>query len=136
MSTPEKPFGVPGTSEESGQPISDEEEIEAARTANRFDIRRLIGALFILYGVILTVALLAGVTPRVHDRRLVAALFGLLTGEARHAAWARHIVGSTPVPEAFDHARSLGSVDKTLDRTRFIVGAPKTTAKRRPGFTG
>jgi len=34
----------------------------------------------------LTVALLAGVTPRMHDRRLTAALFGLLTTEARHAA--------------------------------------------------
>jgi ABC-type transport system involved in multi-copper enzyme maturation permease subunit len=35
------------------QIASDEEEIEAARAANRFDIRRLIGALFVLYGVIL-----------------------------------------------------------------------------------
>jgi hypothetical protein len=32
---------------------TDEEEIQAARAANRFDIRRLIGALFLLYGLIL-----------------------------------------------------------------------------------
>jgi hypothetical protein len=32
---------------------TDEEEIQAARVANRFDIRRLIGALFLLYGLIL-----------------------------------------------------------------------------------
>jgi hypothetical protein len=32
---------------------TDEEEVEAARAANRFDIRRLIGALFILYSLIL-----------------------------------------------------------------------------------
>jgi hypothetical protein len=32
---------------------TDEEEIKAARAANRFDIRRLIGGLFIIYGVIL-----------------------------------------------------------------------------------
>jgi hypothetical protein len=32
---------------------TDEEEIAAARAANRFDIRRLIGGLFILYGLIL-----------------------------------------------------------------------------------
>jgi len=32
---------------------TDEEEIEAARAANRFDIRRLIGGLFILYSLIL-----------------------------------------------------------------------------------
>lgn len=32
---------------------TDEEEVEAARAANRFDIRRLIGGLFILYSLIL-----------------------------------------------------------------------------------
>jgi len=32
---------------------TDEEEVEAARAANKFDIRRLIGALFILYSLIL-----------------------------------------------------------------------------------
>ena len=37
------------------KPISDEEEARAARLANRFDIRRLIGAVFLLYGLILTV---------------------------------------------------------------------------------
>jgi hypothetical protein len=55
MSSGDKPFGVPGTSEES-QPstgASDEEEIQAAKAANRFDIRRLIGGLFVLYGLIL-----------------------------------------------------------------------------------
>ena len=53
----------------------------------------------------LTVALLSGVTPRVHDRKLTAALFGLLTTEARHAAWARNIVGTTPVGEVVRRAR-------------------------------
>jgi hypothetical protein len=33
---------------------SDEEELRAARLANRFDIRRLIGGLFLIYGVVLT----------------------------------------------------------------------------------
>jgi hypothetical protein len=32
---------------------SEEDEAEAARAANRFDIRRLIGAVFTLYGLIL-----------------------------------------------------------------------------------
>ena len=36
------------------KPISDEDEARAARLANRFDIRRLIGAVFLLYGLILT----------------------------------------------------------------------------------
>src|SRR3954469_19592079 len=35
------------------KPISDEEETRAARLANRFDIRRLIGAVFLLYGRVL-----------------------------------------------------------------------------------
>ena len=85
----------------------------------------------------LTVALLAGVTPRVHDRSLTAALFGLLTTEARHAAWARNIVGTTPVGRSVDRARTLDSVRATVSRTRFIAAAPRMTRKRsRPHFTG
>jgi hypothetical protein len=84
----------------------------------------------------LTVALLTGVTPRVKDRGLTAALFGLLTVEARHAAWARSIVGASPVPVAFDEPRSLRSVNGAVARTRFIVQRPKTDAQRSPGFTG
>ena len=34
---------------------TDEEEVEAAKAANRFDIRRLVGGLFILYSLILIV---------------------------------------------------------------------------------
>ena len=35
--------------------IEDMDEVRAARLANRFDIRRIIGALFVLYGVVLIV---------------------------------------------------------------------------------
>jgi Ferritin-like domain len=84
----------------------------------------------------LTVALLAGVTPRIHDRRLTAALFGLLTVEARHASWARHIVGATPAPAAFDEPRTLDSVSGAVKRTHFITGAPKMTSSSSPNFTG
>jgi protein-S-isoprenylcysteine O-methyltransferase Ste14 len=41
-------------------PPEDHEEIRAARQANRFDIRRLIGALFVVYAVILIVLGVAG----------------------------------------------------------------------------
>jgi hypothetical protein len=84
----------------------------------------------------LTVALLTGVTPRVKDRGLTAALFGLLTVEARHAAWARNISGATPVPKAFDEPRSLQAVNGAVARTRFIVQRPNVGAKRSPRFTG
>ncbi len=56
MTSGDRPFGVPSTSPGESRPstgATDEEEIQAARAANRFDIRRLIGALFTLYGVIL-----------------------------------------------------------------------------------
>jgi hypothetical protein len=62
VSSSDRPFGVPGTSDEptASTGASDEEEIRAARAANRFDIRRLIGGLFILYGAILTIVGLVG----------------------------------------------------------------------------
>ena len=54
MSSGDKPFGVPGAGEdEAPREISDEEEAQAARAANRFDIRRLIGGVFTVYGFIL-----------------------------------------------------------------------------------
>lgn len=84
----------------------------------------------------LTVALLTGVTPQLQDRRLTAALFGLLTVEARHAAWARHIAGATPAPAAFDRAQTLDSVRGVVARTRFIAKRPTMATKKRPKFTG
>jgi hypothetical protein len=60
MTEPDNPFGVPGTE---GTPANDEPEVDevaVAKAANRFDIRRLIGALFILYGVILVVLGIVG----------------------------------------------------------------------------
>ena len=85
----------------------------------------------------LTVALLTGIVPQVQDRGLTAALLGLLTVEARHAAWARNIIGSSPAPTAFDEPQSLDSVRGALARTRFIVQQPRMTARRRrPRFTG
>lgn len=85
----------------------------------------------------LTVALLTGVTPQIHNRQLTAALMGLLTVEARHAAWARNIIRTTPAPTAFDTARTLDSVRGAVARTHFVVSKPKMTAKKRsPRFTG
>ena len=85
----------------------------------------------------LTVALLTGAVPLVKNRQLASAFFGLLTVEARHAAWARNITGADPSPDPFDRPRTLRSVQGALDRTRFITREPRTTASRRsPRFTG
>jgi hypothetical protein len=57
---PQMPFrgaggeGIPSTG------ATDEEELAAARVANRFDIRRIIGGLFVLYGVVLIVTGIVG----------------------------------------------------------------------------
>jgi hypothetical protein len=84
----------------------------------------------------LTVALLAGQTGRITSPGLVGALFSLLTVEARHAAWARHLVGTVPVAKSVDAALPVGAVDRIVDSTRFIVSRPRMTARRRPRFTG
>jgi len=60
MTEQEQPFrgddgeGIPSTG------ATEEEEIAAAKFANRFDIRRIIGAVFILYGVVLTITGIVG----------------------------------------------------------------------------
>jgi hypothetical protein len=71
MSTdePQRPFQGPGP--KSDEPMAstgatDEDEIEAARAANRFDIRRLIGGVFVVYGLILVALGLFGSTASKH----------------------------------------------------------------------
>ena len=84
----------------------------------------------------LTVALLGGVTPQIRDRGLTAALLGLLTVEARHAAWARNITAATPAPDSFDRPRTLASVRTAVARTHFIVQKPKMTGRAKPNYAG
>jgi hypothetical protein len=85
----------------------------------------------------LTTALLTGVTPKIRDRGLVAAAFSLLTVEARHAAWARHIAGFVPVAAPFDEPKPVKEVDRLVANTGFISTlALRTEARRRPRFTG
>ena len=84
----------------------------------------------------ITTALLAGQTPRVNSRPLVAALFSLLTVEARHAAWVRNVVGSLPVVSAFDEPRSMGQVAQVVNDTNFFARRPITQIQGAPRFTG
>ena len=59
MSEQKQPFR-PGSSEMQPTGVSDEDEARAAKMANRFDIRRIIGGLFVLYSVILIVTGIVG----------------------------------------------------------------------------
>ena len=70
----------------------DEEEVRAARLANRFDIRRLIGGLFLFYGLILTAM---GIFGSEHVKTKAAGIninlwagIGMLVFAAMMIAWA------------------------------------------------
>jgi hypothetical protein len=54
----QQPFRAPVVAEPTGADEID--EAAAARAANRFDIRRIIGGLFVLYGVILIIVGIVG----------------------------------------------------------------------------
>jgi hypothetical protein len=60
MTEPDKPSGVPGAEGAPSEPPPEMDAAEVAKAANRFDIRRLIGSVFILYGLILVVLGAAG----------------------------------------------------------------------------
>jgi hypothetical protein len=57
MSSTDRPSEVPGASpaDEPTAPagVTDEDEVATARAANRFDIRRIIGGVFVIYSLIL-----------------------------------------------------------------------------------
>ena len=57
MTEQEQPFSGPTTPSTGA---TDEDELAAARIANRFDIRRIIGGVFVLYGVTLTIVGIVG----------------------------------------------------------------------------
>jgi hypothetical protein len=61
MPEPEKRrFGAMSDQPMASTGATEEDEAQAARAANRFDIRRLIGGLFLLYGLILLIVGLVG----------------------------------------------------------------------------
>jgi hypothetical protein len=84
----------------------------------------------------LTAALLKWQAPRLDSREIVAAAVSLHSVETRHAAWIRHIVGVQPAATAFDKPASQQKMAQLIDSTHFVVSKPKTTAAKKPRFTG
>jgi hypothetical protein len=58
MADQEQPFRAPSEMASTG--VSDEDEARAAKMANRFDIRRIIGGLFLVYSIVLIVTGIVG----------------------------------------------------------------------------
>ena len=109
MSEPQMPFRGPGADDPSPPAASDEDEARNARLANRFDIRRIIGGVFLLYGTILTVVGIIG-TDEVKNKaaginvNLWTGLAMLVVG-AMMVAWAL----LRPVAEEPPERRGQGS---------------------------
>ena len=78
-----------------------------------------------------------GQAANIDSDDLLAAAGTILTVEARHAAWIRHIRGESPAPRAFDSAASKRQILRAVNRTGFIVAAQRRPAARRsPSLTG
>jgi hypothetical protein len=60
MAESEQPHPFRGGSGMASTGATDEEEVQTARAANWFDIRRIIGGVFLVYGVVLLITGLAG----------------------------------------------------------------------------
>jgi hypothetical protein len=84
----------------------------------------------------LTTALLTGQVKEFRLPELTSALFSLITVEARHAAWVRHVVGVLPIAGPLDETKTLAEVAEVVAATRFMKENPITWAKTAPRFTG
>ena len=78
-----------------------------------------------------------GQAANIDSDSLLAAAGTILTVEARHAAWIRHIRGESPAPRAFDRPASRRQILRAVNRTGFIVAAQRQPSPRRaPSLTG
>jgi hypothetical protein len=68
------------------------------------------------------VAAYAGQGGNIKSKQILAAAVSVLTVEARHAAWIRHIIGVKPAPAAFDKAQTKAQILAAVQGTGFIVG--------------
>ena len=72
----------------------------------------------------------------IESPQVLAAAVGIHSVEARHAAWIRYIAGTPPAADAFDQGTSKPETLRLVKATRFVVARPRTTAAKKPAFTG
>jgi len=68
------------------------------------------------------VAAYSGQGGNIKTKSILAAAVSILTVEARHAAWMRHIRQQAPAPAAFDGPKTKAQILKAVKGTGFIVG--------------
>lgn len=84
----------------------------------------------------LSVAAYAGQAPRIQAPAYLVAALGILSVEARHAAWIRRNAGRRPAASAFDEPQPKSEVIRLVRATRFISTRARTTGKGSPRYTG
>ena len=77
-----------------------------------------------------------GQAPRIESSAVLAAAISIHSVEARHAAWMRYLVGTTPAGAALDGSKSMAQVLRLVQATKFIVQQPATQGTGEPTFTG
>jgi hypothetical protein len=68
------------------------------------------------------VAAYNGQGPNLTDA-VVGAAGQIVSVEARHAAWIRHIVDQNPAPRAFDQSQTMAQILAAVRKTGFITGS-------------
>jgi len=84
----------------------------------------------------LAVAAYKGQAARVRSEDVLASALGIHTVEARHAAWMRYLNGARPAVNAFDEPQTEREITRVVVATGFISSRPRTSSRRKPGFTG
>jgi len=84
----------------------------------------------------LAVAAYKGQAARVRSEDVLSSALGIHTVEARHAAWMRYLNGARPAVNAFDEPRTEREITRVVVATGFISSRPRTSSRRKPGFTG
>jgi hypothetical protein len=94
---------------ETDEQLSEEEEIKAAKAANKFDIRRIIGGVFLVYGILL---LVMGIVGSHHTKTKAAGInidlwtgIGMIIFAAFMITWAL----TRPVQPDPPEKRNIGS---------------------------
>ncbi len=84
----------------------------------------------------LAVAAYKGQAAAIDSPEVLSTALAIHSVEARHAAWARYLLGLQPAIAAFDKPRSRDEINRVVASTGFIVVRPSSRGSGAPKFTG